>query len=141
MNRLKEIEGELLDIQSRMDGFSEEIRVSQSNLTNIKASMSENRLPEKLFKKYLEAKKIYVDDINTATSKSRSLKLTRTKLCNEYESIKRDVKPLQVDSLKNDLELLKDKYFKFYRDKTRISGMRKMAQDFVIDVDRIIKKN
>lgn len=138
--KIIEIQEEINKVDDKIVDAQSNIQSANTNLSSIKTSTSTERLPDKLFKKYLEAKEIYIKDRNDNLSTLRLLKTERKILLIEQSKIEREFTPINYEPIKKQLQLIKDKYFEFYTDKTRISGMRKMASNFIIDIDSVIKK-
>lgn len=141
MKTINNINKELLEIQVEIDFQNEKKISAQSNLSSIKTSMADRRMEDKLFKKYLEAKQVYIKDINDSIDVIKPLKRRRTELSNELYSLKTESDKNNSINIFTELQFLKDKYFEFYNDKTRIASMRNMAKDFIIDLESVIKNN
>lgn len=135
---------ELEDVQRQIQLNKDELSMVNVNLSNIKASLSKGILPQKLYNKYMEARVEYIKSKNEKLSVNSVLKKREKELKEiieiDYKKTYNESKSNKIVDLKNDINILKDKYFEFYRDKTRISSMRKMSQEFIIELDRLIKK-
>lgn len=133
---------ELIDLQSQIDSVNEERLTLQNNLSSIKIRLSQGIVPNKLYAKLMEAKLEYHKAVQDNLKIHRVLKRRKGKINDIIEDERNASRnsPEKINSVKSELEGIKNKYFEFYRDKTRISGMRKMASDFIIELDKVIKK-
>lgn len=139
MNRIEEINKEMQCLQNEMDIITEERETYQVNLISLKKSLSKGVLPTHHYEKIQEARESYKTSINEKLKDYRKLKSKKQELSDEKQLLLYSNNT--NDDVKNELIKLKDKYFEFYKDKTRISYMRKMASDFIIDLDKVIKNN
>jgi len=132
---------ELQDVLREMESLNEQRQMFQNNLTKVKLSMSNGIVPNKLYKKLMEAKYEYSVSIQDNLKIYRVLKKRKKELNTIISNHETELKnnPDNLVEIKLKLIEVKNKYFEFYRDKTRISTMRKMASDFIIDLDSIIK--
>tara|TARA_R110000823_G_C15696381_1_gene475955 strand:- start:267 stop:689 length:423 start_codon:yes stop_codon:yes gene_type:complete len=138
---INEIEKEILIIQKEMNELTETRESAQVNLTSLKSRLNQGKLPTHHYKQVMDAKIEFKNQINSILSKYRILKLKKDQLNYKLNELKLNQSPNDVISVKQDLQDLKDKYFEFYRDKSRIASMRNMAKQFVIDIDKVIKKS
>lgn len=140
MDKIHELELKTIDISEKQKLLNDKLTSVNANLTTFNNSLKERNIPDHLYKKYLEAREIYIKDKNSYLVEQRELKIDKQKISFEIEALKRALNSITDDTIKSDLILIKDNYFDFYRDKSRIASMRKMASDFIIELDKVIKK-
>lgn len=140
MKTLEEVNVELQRYSKEILLINEKRESLQHNLMSIKRSLADGMLPNHHYKKLLEARSEYKKKLNELNKDSRALKLSKTALENEKSLIISESDNTKVIELKEKLENLKAKYFDFYKDKTRIAYMRKMANEFIVDIDKITRE-
>lgn len=133
---LEEIKKEIVKKQKELNKLKDDKSTYQTNMTSLNASLSESFLPEKNYKQIMYAKIEYQKSIDEITKKMRVVKTDILQLNMDKE----DLEPkINIEGINKNIQDLKDKYFNFYTDKTRIASMRKMAEEFIIDLDKITK--
>jgi len=137
---IDKLNNELNEVTQQVNLLNEERFTFQSKLTRINTSLKEKGLPNKLYKKYAEARIEYANSIQENLKHYRVLKKRQKEIGREVFKLEDEVVvPENKESVKVKLLELKDKYFEFYTDKSRIASMRKMSSDFIIELDKIIK--
>jgi len=141
MENLEELQKELHEIEDQIVSNLEELTTININLSSIKNNLSKGTLTNKLYQKYIEARLSYIKSKNEKLSINNVLKKRKKEIQSVLDKsfLNSDESNTKILQAKENLNNLKDKYFEFYKDKTRISGMRKMANQFITDIDKIMK--
>tara|TARA_R110000803_G_scaffold10007_6_gene31102 strand:+ start:415 stop:840 length:426 start_codon:yes stop_codon:yes gene_type:complete len=136
----KELESKIFNSQKELNQLIEEKESAHYNLTTLKGRLRVGGLEKHQLNQINKAKITFNVDLNRISKKHRDLKLNLSVWKKELNDITSSETVFDSTGVKKDLQQLKDKYFEFYKDKTRIASMRNMAKDFIIEIDRVIKK-
>ena len=136
----KELESKIFNSQKELNQLIEIKELAQASLATLKGRLRVGGLEKHQLDQINKAKITFNVDLNRISKKHRDLKLNLSIWKKELNDITSSETIFDSTSLKKDLQELKDKYFEFYKDKTRIASMRNMAKDFIIEIDHVIKK-
>ena len=136
----KELESKIFNSQKELNQLIEEKELAQASLATLKGRLRVGGLEKHQLDQINKAKITFNVDLNRISKKHRDLKLNLSVWKKELNDITSSETVFDSTGVKKDLQELKDKYFEFYKDKTRIASMRNMAKDFIIEIDRVIKK-
>ena len=136
----KELESKIFNSQKELNQLIEEKELAQASLATLKGRLRVGGLEKHQLDQINKAKITFNVDLNRISKKHRDLKLNLSIWKKELNDITSSETIFDSTSVKKDLQELKDKYFEFYKDKTRIASMRNMAKDFIIEIDYVIKK-
>ena len=136
----KELESKIFNSQKELNQLIEEKELAQASLATLKGRLRVGGLEKHQLDQINKAKITFNVDLNRISKKHRDLKLNLSVWKKELNDITSSETVFDSTGVKKDLQQLKDKYFEFYKDKTRIASMRNMAKDFIIEIDRVIKK-
>lgn len=136
----KELESKIFNSQKELNQLIEEKELAQASLATLKGRLRVGGLEKHQLDQINKAKITFNVDLNRISKKHRNLKLNLSIWKKELNDITSSETIFDSTGVKKDLQELKDKYFEFYKDKTRIASMRNMAKDFIIEIDYVIKK-
>ena len=136
----KELESKIFNSQKELNQLIEIKELAQASLATLKGRLRVGGLEKHQLDQINKAKITFSVDLNRISKKHRDLKLNLSIWKKELNDITSSETIFDSTSVKKDLQELKDKYFEFYKDKTRIASMRNMAKDFIIEIDYVIKK-
>tara|TARA_R110000744_G_scaffold50597_1_gene109308 strand:+ start:72 stop:497 length:426 start_codon:yes stop_codon:yes gene_type:complete len=136
----KELESKIFNSQKDLNQIIEEKELAQASLATLKGRLRVGGLEKHQLDQINKAKITFNVDLNRISKKHRDLKLNLSIWKKELNDITSSETIFDSTGVKKDLQELKDKYFEFYKDKTRIASMRNMAKDFIIEIDYVIKK-
>lgn len=136
----KELESKIFNSQKELNQLIEEKELAQASLATLKGRLRVGGLEKHQLDQINKAKITFNVDLNRISKKHRDLKLNLSIWKKELNDITSSETIFDSTGVKKDLQELKDKYFEFYKDKTRIASMRNMAKDFIIEIDYVIKK-
>tara|TARA_R110000822_G_scaffold2346_3_gene11196 strand:+ start:120 stop:545 length:426 start_codon:yes stop_codon:yes gene_type:complete len=136
----KELESKIFNSQKELNQLIEEKELAQASLATLKGRLRVGGLEKHQLDQINKAKITFNIDLNRISKKHRNLKLNLSIWKKELNDITSSETIFDSTGVKKDLQELKDKYFEFYKDKTRIASMRNMAKDFIIEIDYVIKK-
>ena len=136
----KELESKIFNSQKELNQLIEEKELAQASLATLKGRLRVGGLEKHQLDQINKAKITFNVDLNRISKKHRDLKLNLSIWKKELNDITSSETIFDSTGVKKDLQELKDKYFEFYKDKTRIASMRNMAKDFIIEIDNVIKK-
>ena len=136
----KELESKIFNSQKELNQLIEEKELAQASLATLKGRLRVGGLEKHQLDQINKAKITFNVDLNRISKKHRDLKLNLSIWKKELNDITSSETIFDSTGVKKDLQELKDKYFEFYKDKTRIASMRNMAKDFIIEIDHVIKK-
>jgi chromosome segregation ATPase len=118
------------DLEVKMMELKHEVRTSSK------------QLPEERYKFITEKQLEYRQQILEIEKEMSSMKSEISRLSIVKDEIENDMfttNSFNNNELLNSLLYLKNKYYDFSLDKTRIPAMRKMTQDFIDDLDKIVE--
>ena len=136
----KELESKIFNSQKELNQLIEIKELAQASLATLKGRLRVGGLEKHQLDQINKAKITFNIDLNRISKKHRNLKLNLSIWKKELNDITSSETIFDSTGVKKDLQELKDKYFEFYKDKTRIASMRNMAKDFIIEIDYVIKK-
>ena len=136
----KELESKIFNSQKELNQLIEIKELAQASLATLKGRLRVGGLEKHQLDQINKAKITFNIDLNRISKKHRNLKLNLSIWKKELNDITSSETIFDSTGVKKDLQELKDKYFEFYKDKTRIASMRNMAKDCIIEIDYVIKK-
>jgi hypothetical protein len=136
-----QLELKIINGQRDLNYLIEEKESANLNLATLKNRSNYGGLEPHQRDQINKARITFNVDLNRIAKKHRDLKVDLSLWKKQLNDITSSESIFDSTDVKKDLQLLKDKYFEFYKDKTRIASMRNMAKDFIIEIDKIIKNN
>lgn len=133
-----DIQNEINDLNKEKAGIVKDLADIESALSSLKQSLSDQRYNKDIYSKVLLTRYGFINQKNKYIK--RIMDINQRKSVLSVQNQQPNTNKVKTNELRQVIHGIKDKYSLFHRDKTRISAMRNMAQDFIIDLERILKQ-